>query len=93
MKKRRVYKNQPEEAFCSFIEQQNYIPMKRGWPDFFCFRGDEIICVEVKNYNAQPLKKEQLQVMKFLVYKGINCFRWNFESQILEPITQSSVRR
>lgn len=90
---RRIYKNTAEEAFCKFIENQGFYPIKRGWPDFFCRHPEtgRVIFVEVKPDPWTQLKMEQLIVMSFLVEHGIECYRWDALNKILEPVTKQSL--
>jgi hypothetical protein len=50
---------------------------KRGWPDFLCYNGDEIICVEVKPAASHPLKVAQYRLMKSLAKYGVPCYKWS----------------
>jgi len=89
---RRIYKNISEEAFCKWIENQGYYPIKRGWPDFFCRNKEgKTIAVEVKPNPWTQLKIEQLIVMSFLKENGIDCFRWDMLNKTLEPIIKESL--
>ena len=45
--------------------------VKRGWPDFACFRDDELLLIEVKPNRYAHLKKSQYRLMKALVRRGI----------------------
>lgn len=85
---RRIYKNKPEEAFCKWIEAQGFYPIKRGWPDFFCKHPvtGRVIFVEVKPEPGEYLKVEQYVVMEFLIAHGIECYRWDPITKILQPI-------
>ena len=51
-------------------------PTKRGWPDFFCIKGNRVCAVEVKPRSTIPLKQNQLVIMGELSAKGIPCFLW-----------------
>ena len=94
MTKRRTYKNKAEEEFCKYIEKQGMRPIKRGWPDFFCYdkKTSRFICVEVKPTKTHSLKKEQLLVCKHLAYHGIAVFRWDAEDKIMERINLKTER-
>jgi hypothetical protein len=41
-------KNITEEAFAVRAVTEGWSVTKRGWPDYLCWRGDEVIFVEVK---------------------------------------------
>lgn len=84
---RREYKNTAEEAFCKFIENMGYAPIKRGWPDFFCTTKDgKIMAVEVKPDAGNYLKVEQLLVLAHLAEHGIPSYRWNPQTRTLQPV-------
>ena len=68
-------KNSAENAFAKQVKYAKL--QKRGWPDFICFKDDEIYCVEVKPSASQPLEIWQYRVMKALNKKGIPCFKWS----------------
>lgn len=66
------------EAQCFKLLQDNgWTPTKRGWPDFFCIKGNRVCAVEVKPRSTTPLKKNQLVIMGELSAKGIPCFLWS----------------
>lgn len=50
---------------------------KRGWPDFFLQRRDEIIAVEVKGHKDEPLKVDQERIFEFLTNHGVRCYKWS----------------
>lgn len=74
----RVKKPQNEaEAKCfDFMKEKGWTCTKRGWADFFCIRGEEVCCVEVKPHSGQRLKREQRVVMNALYKHGIPCYKW-----------------
>lgn len=88
MKPRRRYKNSAEEWFCLFAEEKGYIPIKRGWPDFFCYdkKTKRIMCVEVKPNKKHPLKKEQKMVCGMLSEHNIPVYRWDMEQRFLQRL-------
>ncbi len=73
----RRLKNKPEETFRQHAIAHGYTPCKRGWPDFICCRGHEVMVVEVKPHKNYNLKKQQKFVLRFLAAHGINCYRWS----------------
>lgn len=50
---------------------------KRGWPDFICYRGDEVVCVEVKPDHITELRGPQAKVISILQAHGLKCYRWS----------------
>ena len=43
-----VNTNKTEEKFAVRAVAKGWSVTKRGWPDYLCWRGDEVMCVEVK---------------------------------------------
>ena len=74
----RVRKPQNEaEGMCfDFMSKEGWTCTKKGWADFFCIRGDEICCVEVKPNSGQSLKREQKVIMNALSKYGVPCYKW-----------------
>lgn len=70
-------KNAAERACFETMEKDGWTVTKRGWPDFFCVRGDEFCAVEVKPHKNSLLKANQLAVMGMMSAKGIPCFMWS----------------
>jgi len=77
---RTEFRNSAEKAFFDFIANDGWVATKRGWPDFACFRNDDLILVEVKPTANQHLKLDQYRLMESLSTRGIDCFRWNPET-------------
>lgn len=72
------------EGWCyDELSRKGYVLTKRGWADFFCFKDDEIMCVEVKPTIKHNLKREQHKVMKALSERGIPCFVWTPETKLI----------
>src|ERR1039457_2550031 len=46
--RQRVNSNKTEEKFSVRAVAKGWSVTKRGWPDYLCWRGDEVMCVEVK---------------------------------------------
>lgn len=78
-----LYKNQkkpknPHERNCfDILNEDGWYVTKRGWPDFICFKKDEVIIVEVKPKRDHRLKRAQYKVMQALSRYGIKCYRWS----------------
>jgi hypothetical protein len=71
--------NSTERSFAKLAIENGWEITKRGWPDFFCVKDGEIICVEVKPIskdtgNLVPIKESQAAVMNALTDAGIRCF-------------------
>lgn len=69
--------NQAEAECFKLLQDNGWTPTKRGWPDFFCIKGDEVCAVEVKPSKTSSLKRNQLIIMGALSAKGIRCFLWS----------------
>ena len=70
-------KNDAEAALFDLMSKDGWTLTKRGWPDFFCVRGEELCAVEVKPSKKHSLKRNQLAVMGVLSAKGVRCFKWS----------------
>ena len=72
------YKNRAEQAFATAAREEGWLVTKRGYPDFICYRGEELMLVEVKCRNGR-LKSDQLLLMNSLGKRGIKCYKWSPE--------------
>ena len=50
-----VNTNKTEEKFAVRAVAKGWSVTKRGWPDYLCWRGDEVMCVEVKPESHRSL--------------------------------------
>lgn len=82
--------NLAEGEFWDAATAAGWRPMKRGWPDFFMVRGDEIALVEVKPHKGRRLKREQREIMERLAAFGVPCYRWSPDGG-MEPISNKGV--
>lgn len=73
------YKNPHEETFRKLMLSKGWKVTKRGFPDFFCWKGHKFGFVEVKPKCKSKLKKSQYFVMRVLSSYGIKCFKWSPE--------------
>lgn len=79
--------------FCRFIEEKGFVPIKRGWPDFFCRnKNGEVIFVEVKPTKDEGLKVEQFIVNSYLSSLGAKCYLWNLQTRELSEIKRHERR-
>lgn len=63
----------PVEAECfDALTALGWKVTKRGYPDFFCWKGSEIMFVECKPTKHQP-SKNQKRIMNVLRAHGIKC--------------------
>lgn len=70
-------KNEAEALFFEKASAAGWTSTKRGWPDFFCVNDKgEFCCVEVKPTERQRLKRDQIQIMRYLKSAGIRCYKW-----------------
>lgn len=77
-------RNQAEGMLYDKMTKEGWTVTKRGWPDFFCIKGDEICAVEVKPRASTPLKPNQRFIMEKLKQYGIKCYRWDPEAGMTE---------
>ena len=71
-----VNTNKTEEKFAVRAVAKGWSVTKRGWPDYLCWSGDEVMCVEVKP-EGQDLSPYQKLVMQKLTGLGLKCYRWS----------------
>jgi hypothetical protein len=69
--------NAAEAQFYDEAIEEGWLPMKRGWPDFFLSRAGEIAVVEIKPKHSKRLKSEQMKVLEALAGFGVPAFRWS----------------
>jgi hypothetical protein len=67
--------NISEAAFTKWATSLDWSVMKRGFPDYICWKNNEIIFVEVKP-NDGYLSLYQQIVMHLLTSLGLQCFKW-----------------
>ena len=84
----RNLKNPAERAFFQQFVAQGWYVTKRGWPDFACFKGDNLALVEVKRSSRRRLKKEQQLLIQALVKLRVKCFSWSPDGG-LKPLYQA----
>ncbi len=73
----KTYKNRAENAFAEMAKEAGWLVTKTGYPDFICYRGDEIIFVEVKSKKSHRLKSAQLKFADHIRRYGVKCYRWS----------------
>jgi hypothetical protein len=66
--------NDAETMFAEWARSEGWTPTKAGWPDFLCFRGDEVMAVEVKW--SDGLSQYQRAACDLLALHGIRVFVW-----------------
>jgi hypothetical protein len=64
-----------ELLFAEWAQAQGWQVTKRGWPDFICRRGEDLMCVEVKD-GSDCLSAWQQQTAADLAARGIPVFEW-----------------
>ena len=74
--KKTGYKNKAEDKCYKGLIQSGWQVTKQGYPDFACFKGNELIFVEVKPKATSRLKRSQRKMMGMLTRNGIECFTW-----------------
>lgn len=68
-------KNKTERLFKELAEANGWEATKRGYPDFICYRGDELVFVEVKSMTGK-LTIGQEKFRKEMTKRGIKCLVW-----------------
>lgn len=81
-----------EAEFAVWAIAQGWRVTKRGWPDFICRRGDELMAVEVKGGN-DGLSAHQSDAIRDLRRAGFPTFLWTPEQGLSEvrgtPLSES----
>lgn len=79
--------NPSELELYNLLTKDGWQVTKRGWPDFACFRNDELVLIEVKPKRSHYLKKTQFGLMMALAKRGVTCLRWTPDGgfQPVEP--------
>lgn len=68
-----TYSNRHENDLYNLASGLGWEVTKRGWPDFICWDGDNMILVEVKP-PGHLLNQSQWRVMLALSRLGAKCF-------------------
>jgi hypothetical protein len=84
MVERTPFTNPHEDAFAQWAIEQGWTVTKKGWPDFMCRRGDEIMAVEVKG-GKDFVRPEQFDTIRDLRAVGFPTFVWSPEKGLTEP--------
>jgi len=79
----RAYLNKAEEEFAQHARRNGWSVTKRGYPDFICYRGNELMLVEVKPDKRHRLKKDQMKFKGEVGRRGIKVYRWSPDSNWL----------
>ena len=77
-------RNEAEGMLYEQMSAQGWALTKRGWPDFFCTKGDDICVVEVKPRAKTPLKPNQRNIMEKLKAYGVKFYRWDPDTGLTE---------
>lgn len=73
----RYLKNPAERQLFHELSSRGWEVSKRGWPDFICFKGNNLALIEVKRNSRCHLKRQQQRLMKTLASFGVKCFLWS----------------
>ena len=76
-------KNKAESVFYSEAISKGWNLSKKGWADFFCWKDNEIMLVEVKKHRGYRLKTHQHFIFKKLTEFGIPCYTWTPEEGLI----------
>lgn len=68
--------NRAEGKFFDMATSKGWELSKKGWPDFFCKKGDEIMLVEIKSKHTQHLSRHQEKIIRGLARYGVPCWFW-----------------
>ncbi|MBA7536074.1 hypothetical protein ES705_28336 [subsurface metagenome] len=85
----RNLKNPAERLLFQQLTAEGWEVTKRGWPDFACFKGNNLALIEVKPNSRCHLKRTQQRLMVALANLGVKCFLWSPDGGF-EPITPAS---
>jgi len=77
MKQQQRPKNKAEACFYDLMIERGWELTKRGWPDFFCWKDNKFVLVEVKRKHSHRLKYRQRHVMQSLADYGVECYRFS----------------
>lgn len=72
-----VFKADAEKLFTEIMLKEGWDVTNRGSPDFFCWKANRFICVEIKPKRGRRLKAAQRRVLSSLTARGIECYKWN----------------
>jgi hypothetical protein len=84
--------NKPERQFIESAEEKGWSVIRKGWPDYLCFKLDadgkisELMAVEVKPTHQEGLKLHQLINCILLSRKGIDCYLYGAQEKTLRKI-------
>ena len=65
-----------EEALQKLLVEEGWEILHKGFPDFVCFRGEEMMLIEVKPSYGHRLKFDQIKMLLKLAGFGVPCYRW-----------------
>jgi len=75
----RNYKNDAEKLFAEVARDNGWSVTKCGYPDFICYKDNDLMLVEVKKKRGR-LKTGQHKLMNALSLRGIKCYKWTPET-------------
>lgn len=77
-----------EQEVRKILQSEDWIVLRKGWPDFLCLRNDEVIAVEVKS-GGDDYRPEQLAIIdalgQFFPIVGIHDNRRNIIARPYAP--------
>ena len=69
--------NDAEAELAEKLENDGWLVMKRGWPDFLALKDGQLRLIEVKPKETYRLSKHQQQLAEILrKHAGLNVERW-----------------
>ena len=78
------YRSGAENLFFEAMTKDGWELTGRGSPDFFCWRNERFICVQIKPKRGRRLKHAQRRVLASLVKRGIECYKWGPEEGLIK---------
>lgn len=69
--------NDAESELAEKLENDGWLVMKRGWPDFLAVKDGQLRLIEVKPHEQHRLSPNQQQLAELLrKHAGLNVERW-----------------
>ena len=77
-------KNYAEGKCYDELEKEGWRLTKKGQPDFFCEKDEEICVVEVKQHSFHLLKRDKHVIITALMECSIRCYKHSLDSGLVQ---------